>query len=98
MPSLSAPSISSCRFSRIGVSSRCSSSFCSRSIAVGAQIRVFEESNPVKSATFAVTAVSDAGSYRDYTVIPFSGGLLTNGAKIKLGIVPQGNVPITVSP
>ena len=68
------------------------------SIAVGAQIRVFEESNPVKSATFAVTAVSDAGSYRDYTVIPFSGGLLTNGAKIKLGIVPQGNVPITVSP
>lgn len=67
-------------------------------IASGALIRLFEEANPGKVATFTVTAVFDAGSYRDYTVTPVAGSVLTNGARIGLTITFQGDVPITVGP
>ena len=73
-------------------------------VHVGTEIRAFEESSPGKSATFTVTAISDAGPYLDYTVTPLSGFLvtkgvtMTNGANIGLEIPFQGDVPIAVSP
>lgn len=63
-------------------------------IVTGTLIRVFEDATASNFASFIVSSCSPSGGYRNCTVTPLSGGVLTNGANIGVGFSVQGSTGV----